>query len=149
MKKTLISLCAMLALAACSDHTQPVQAAPQYQQAQQGATVAPTAQGPIVVNNAPAQGGSGDMVRDMLLGGMIGHMIGGMGGGSRAPVIERHTTITRNVTVNQPAATPRPAAVPTPRPSPSYSSTYNASRPTVSRPSYSPSRTSSFGGRRR
>jgi hypothetical protein len=141
MKKTKIAVAVLIAAAFAGCYDRPQYAQPVAQSAPMVA--APAAAAPVIVNQAPAHSGTGDMLMGGALGYLLGRSSGGSGSGNNGGDTHRTTTVNKTV-VNKTVIVqqaPRPVT-PAPAPTPTFSKGYSAAY--ASKPS-APSR-GSFGG---
>ena len=150
MNKTKIAVAVLIAAALAGCYDRPQYAQPVAQSAPMVA--APAAAAPVIVNQAPAHSGTGDM----LMGGALGYLLGrnsggGNGGGNYGGDTHRTTTVNKTVVnktviVQQAPRPVTPAPAPAPASRPTFSKGYSAAY--ASKPS-APSRSSfgSYGGR--
>lgn len=150
MKKTILSLAVLLAMTGCSDRPQPQVVQQQPQVIQQQPQVVAGQPAPVIINQAPAQNHTGDLIA----AGAVGYM---MGKATSQPTYAapQPTTVVRETVVKQaaPAAPVAPVAAPTKAPAepstyaykptspvaPSKPATVSVSKPMTSSSSYKPS----------
>jgi hypothetical protein len=147
MKKTILSLAVLLAMTGCSDRPQPQVVQQQPQVIQQQPQVVAGQPAPVIINQAPAQNHTGDLIA----AGAVGYM---MGKATSQPTYAapQPTTVVRETVVKQ-AAPAAPVAAPTKAPAepstyaykptspvaPSKPATVSVSKPMTSSSSYKPS----------
>jgi len=141
MNKTKIAVAVLIAAALAGCYDRPQYAQPVAQSAPMVA--APAAAAPVIVNQAPAHSGTGDMLMGGALGYLLGRSSGGGGGGGNYGGDTHRTTVNKTVVnktvIVQQASRP---VTPAPAPKPTFSKGYSAAY--VSKPS-APSR-GSFSG---
>jgi hypothetical protein len=107
MKKTILSLAVLLAMTGCSDRPQPQVVQQQPQVIQQQPQVVAGQPAPVIINQAPAQNHTGDLIA----AGAVGYM---MGKATSQPTYAapQPTTVVRETVVKQaaPAAPVAPVA---------------------------------------